>query len=351
MTIVVNVATPPVEKQFYRTTAIITDQVDIDTICFELNDLIVAGVETTSITYKYARAYYAANGLKKLILKPKIVDYQSSVLVGNQDFLFVFIDTDDVTEKNDFSLYIEDTKFLFVTQGLFSEEATNYTGRSRTILVGTEPITLIATEYATGYNLFGDEAGNALIMEDLVDILSMDAGGALITENDELITTTTLSEHAQYISAYIVATLGNAKPAEKTWHFVDMGNLYPTEPIHENALYITEDYGVNVLYGGKTMSGEWIDVLILKTWLENALQTQMFNLFYTTNKIPNTPSGLLQISNSVGQVLEIAHNLGGIEKDYKVDVVSGGGRNSKVTFTARLTGAIHDADIVGTVIF
>lgn len=323
MTIVINVATPPVEKQFYRTTAIITDQVDIDTICFELNDLIIAGVETTSITYKYARAYYAANGLKKLILKPKIVDYQSSVLAGNQDFLFVFIDSDDVAEKNDFSLYIEDTKFLFVTQGLFSEEATNYTGRSRTILVGTEPITLIATGY----------------------------DGALITENDELITTTTLSEHAQYISAYIVATLGNAKPAEKTWHFVDMGNLYPTEPIHENALYITEDYGVNVLYGGKTMSGEWIDVLILKTWLTNALQTQIFNLFYTTNKIPNTPSGLLQISNSVGQVLEIAHNLGGIEKGYKVDVISGGGRNSKVTFTARLTGAIHDADIVGTVIF
>lgn len=62
--------------------------------------------------------------------------------------------------------------------------------------------------------------------------------------------------------------------------------------------------GTSILQYGVVSSGNFIDEIWGLDWLQNALQTSVFNLFYTaTTKIPQTDAGQNQLVNACSQVL------------------------------------------------
>ncbi|MGL4861228.1 MAG: DUF3383 family protein [Enterobacteriaceae bacterium] len=117
---------------------------------------------------------------------------------------------------------------------------------------------------------------------------------------------------------------------------------------------------------GKTVKGEWIDVIRFRDWLADFIQTSMVTLMINRNKVPYTDGGIaLIVNNLTGSLLE-GQRVGGIAPDE----VDADGNNVKgfeikyprsmdvpfqdkadrvlnLSFSARLAGAIHLTNING----
>lgn len=72
-------------------------------------------------------------------------------------------------------------------------------------------------------------------------------------------------------------------------------------------VFVDYDNDTMIIQTG-TMSGDaWLDEIHGTDWLQNAIQTAVYNLLYTTpTKIPQTDAGQNQIVNTIGQVLNQA---------------------------------------------
>ena len=133
--------------------------------------------------------------------------------------------------------------------------------------------------------------------------------------------------------------------------------------------YINEIGGKIVTMLGKTLAGEWCDIIRFRDWLKNDIQVAVANIFLTTPKVPYTDAGIALIQNAIETSLRRGQENGGImENEYDDDgnetvgfVVRVPAANSipdsdkaarrltGITFSARLAGAIHFASITGTV--
>jgi hypothetical protein len=99
------------------------------------------------------------------------------------------------------------------------------------------------------------------------------------------------------------------------------------------------------LTAGKTINGEWVDVVLLKHWLTRQLEVEVLSKFYTNNKITNPTI----IQDTIMAVLERAKKLGGITR-YVVRQVPSSERNKpRFEWKAQLSGAINNVTISGTV--
>lgn len=126
----------------------------------------------------------------------------------------------------------------------------------------------------------------------------------------------------------------------------------------------------DVTQEGKVGSGEWIDVIRFKEWLINKLQVEVFNFMVKNPKISYNDEGIVGIQNVIESVLSSAQGTGidkdrfdedgNVEKGYEVivpksaDISATDKKNRKLTgvsFTARLSGAIHETQIRGTLIY
>ena len=145
--------------------------------------------------------------------------------------------------------------------------------------------------------------------------------------------------------AVVVALVGNNKPSQAVW--VNYPVPYDTDTSVNTGSNNTISFIANgrVLLGGKTLSGEWVDVVVFENWLKWAIQTQVFALFKRVSK-PST----LQIENAINIALEAGKQLGGIVR-YKVTAVDVDTRNRTASFEwkAQLTNAIHSTTISGIV--
>lgn len=117
---------------------------------------------------------------------------------------------------------------------------------------------------------------------------------------------------------------------------------------------------------GKTVSGEWIDIIRFRDWLSDYIQTSLTTLMINRDKVPYTDGGIaLIVNNLTGSLLE-GQRVGGIapdEIDAQGNNIKGfvityprsmdvpfqdkAGRVLNLSFSARLAGAIHLTNING----
>ena len=145
--------------------------------------------------------------------------------------------------------------------------------------------------------------------------------------------------------AVVVALVGNSKPSQAVW--TNYPIPYDTGTAVNTGSNNTISFVANgrVLLGGKTSSGEWVDVVVFENWLKWAIETQVFEAFKKVSK----PSPL-QIENAINVALEAGKQLGGIIR-YRVTAIDVDNRNRTASFEwkAQLTNAIHSTTIKGIV--
>ena len=74
---------------------------------------------------------------------------------------------------------------------------------------------------------------------------------------------------------------------------------------------ITVSNGAVMLWNGEMTNGYWVDEVIGTDWLQNAIQTNVFNLLYTTTtKIPQTDAGDNMIATAIAAGCEAGINNG-----------------------------------------
>ena len=135
-----------------------------------------------------------------------------------------------------------------------------------------------------------------------------------------------------------------------------------------NISYFVSVGNKNVTMGGKTLAGEWIDVIRFRDWLKNDMQTRVVALFTSTSKVPFTDPGIGLVENQMLASLKAGQDVGGIaptEFDEDGNEIPGYStsvplassidaatkKSRKLTgckFGARLAGAIHIADLDGS---
>lgn len=182
-------------------------------------------------------------------------------------------------------------------------------------------------------------------------------------------------EADKYINVAFAVTGLQYQPGSETWSFKTLAAVSPAEltamqmqALQEaNISYYTEYGNKYITQGGKTVGGEWIDVIRFMLWLKSFMQECVYNLFVTHPKIPYTDNGIAQVQTQMVYALKRGQAMGGIaptEYDEDVNPVPGytvtvprardltqAERSSRelknCKFTARLAGAIHYVEIRG----
>lgn len=138
-----------------------------------------------------------------------------------------------------------------------------------------------------------------------------------------------------------------------------------------NLSYIIEVGGKIITMNGKTMAGEWCDVIRFRDWLKNDMQTRVVNLFIANPKVPYTDAGITLVQNQMIASLLSGQARGGIaDSEYDDDGNETPGFTTSVPsaasipssdkasrilhdckFSARIAGAIHFAEIKGSLTY
>jgi len=180
---------------------------------------------------------------------------------------------------------------------------------------------------------------------------------------------------------HVAATArGLSHPAgSETWAFKRVAAIEPAETSttlqvaletgHSN--WVDRRAGRIITRNGQTRSGEWIDVVRGRDWLQNDMQLRIFNLLLMRPKIPYTNPGIALVENQMIASLKAAQDRGIVAPDEYDDdgnripgfVVSVPNamnltptqKASRVlqdcTFTARLAGAIHAVRVDGVLTY
>lgn len=154
-------------------------------------------------------------------------------------------------------------------------------------------------------------------------------------------------------------------PGSETWKFKTLAGvpavtLTDTQRINilnkKGNLYETIA-GRNITEDGTVSSGEFIDVVRFRDWLEARMGERVFGSLVANKKIPYTDPGVTIIRADVQATLKDGVRVGGLDNfDVFQDKVKNAipadkaARHMKlVTFAAELAGAIHLVDVTGSV--
>lgn len=122
--------------------------------------------------------------------------------------------------------------------------------------------------------------------------------------------------------------------------------------------HYTEEAKVAITRPGKTFGGEWIDVVLGIAWIEARAAEAIFALLANEPKVPYTEAGVGQIEAVLRGVLREAQKRGIIDAGWTithtaVEDQETADRAARILrgleFAARLAGAIHTVNLVGTV--
>lgn len=138
--------------------------------------------------------------------------------------------------------------------------------------------------------------------------------------------------------------------ATQSSHVLDnFGNTY--EPFSNKSLF----------RNGQVASGEYIDVIRFKYWLQNQMQVESIDAIIQVPKQPYTDQGAGVIENVMRKVLEEGVAVGGlVAGGYSIGVIKAANQTSSnrsarffagFTFVAELAGAIQKGQIKGTLTF
>lgn len=122
--------------------------------------------------------------------------------------------------------------------------------------------------------------------------------------------------------------------------------------------------GVNITEEGWMVGGQFIDITVGIDWLKSTMQTNIYSLLVNNPKVPYTDKGVAVVENAVRQTLKQGSDDGGTGLlDHTSIVVTvtpvadipANTRAARIlpagaiTFSARLTGALHFVVVTGTV--
>lgn len=182
-----------------------------------------------------------------------------------------------------------------------------------------------------------------------------------------------------YMNVAFVAKWLNYSSGSETSAFKTLAAVYPSgltttemKALESSSLnYFITVGNKNVTMNGKVIGDEWADVIRFRDWLKNDMQVRVVNLFITRPKVPYTDSGIALVQNQMMASLKAGQDAGGIaETEFDEDGAEIPGyvtsvplsaslsasekasrKLKKCKFTARLAGAIHFAELKGTLAY
>lgn len=182
----------------------------------------------------------------------------------------------------------------------------------------------------------------------------------------------------EYVALAWMSKCFGYDPGTETWHLKELSGITPSvlsatekTTLNENHINVFLRYmGSSVTVGGYTLAGEWIDIIRFRDWLKRELQQNVFQAIKGSKKVPMTDNGIGMIEGKMTETLLKGQALGGIAPSefdangnetpgYTVVVPKASElsaedkKNRNLTgcrFSAKLLGAIHLAEISGTLI-
>lgn len=186
-------------------------------------------------------------------------------------------------------------------------------------------------------------------------------------------------EENKYAALAWMAKCFGYDPGTETWHLKELATVVPSvlstsekKSLEENNLNSFLRYGgCNVTINGKTLAGEWIDVIRFRDWIKAEMQVNVFNVLKVNRKVPFTDAGIGLIEGKMDETLKRGQDVGGIAPNsfdadgnpvygYVVtvpkaaDLTEAQRKSRKLPgckWTARLNGAIHAVEIEGFLSF
>lgn len=180
------------------------------------------------------------------------------------------------------------------------------------------------------------------------------------------------TDTTKYPEAAWIGRTGSADVGSVTWKFKTLTGIQPLDidaielaAIHALGAntYVTKA-GDNVTSEGKTVSGEYIDIIHARDYLVYSIQYAIQKRLNAMPKIPYDDSGIAVLEGETRTILKRADNQGMIARDAdglplystsfmsraEVDPADREAREyNDGTFTFELAGAIHTAKIKGTI--
>lgn len=191
---------------------------------------------------------------------------------------------------------------------------------------------------------------------------------------DEEIPTANKYENVAFTAKWL-----NYSSGSETSAFKALASVYPSELTTTemkqleaaNLNYFITVGNKNITMNGKVIAGEWADIIRFRDWLKNDMQLRVVNLFIVNPKIPYTDGGIGLVQNQMLASLKAGQDAGGIaEEEFDEDgnkipgYVTSVPRASSLSdsekasrklkrckFKARLAGAIHFAEITGSLTY
>lgn len=182
----------------------------------------------------------------------------------------------------------------------------------------------------------------------------------------------------KYAGLALMAKCFGYDPGSETWALKTLSTIVPSristhhkKELEEKNITTYRRYAkTNVTFGGKTLSGEWIDVIRFRDWLKSEIQANVFSALHANRKVPYTDPGIGLVEGAILKTLSNGQTVGGIsptEYDgdneipgYTVTVPAAASmseaqrksrRLTNVKWSARLAGAIHFAEIGGNLTY
>lgn len=176
-----------------------------------------------------------------------------------------------------------------------------------------------------------------------------------------------------YYNAALAAECLSYAPGSETWQFKSVNDIAGQNVTKAEISAMDEaciGYYLNVYnrgcsFGGKTLSGEWIDVIRFRDWLVDRVQRNVYELFTTVPKVPYTDDGIAMVQSCIKKAFDEGLEAGGIATDSQdedgtilpgytitvpkaIEITSAMRQNRSlpgIKATARLAGAIHNTTL------
>jgi len=214
------------------------------------------------------------------------------------------------------------------------------------------------------------DALNAGVTTDLISVLS----DSRYYRTAVLYHTNAATEYPDAAWAGRVFTI---KPGAETWALKQLASVTPSNLTATQKQTITNKGGntfefyqtqIALTAPGKVASGEWIDVIRGRDWLEDLIQTNLVMMMINRKKVPYTDQGIQLCVTNLRKSLQQGVLVGYIAPDeidadgntvpgftitaplsQSVDALVKASRVLTLEFSARLAGAIHVVNINGAV--
>lgn len=183
----------------------------------------------------------------------------------------------------------------------------------------------------------------------------------------------------RYLNVAFAAKWLNYSSGSETSAFKTLASVYPSklsqsemkELESKSLCYFITVGSKNITMKGITVGGEWADVIRFRDWLKNDMQLRVVSLFVANPKVPYTDNGIALVQNQMIASLKAGQDAGGIaESEFDEDGNEIAGFQTSVPlaaslsasekasrklknckFKARLAGAIHFAEIKGSLTY